>query len=202
MYSDRRSGQSDCDPVPVTDVTHSHCERDPSVTVSPPPACGSSHLEVTTAVKVQNNVISIDRIAGSQGSAPVWANQDTGGASLNADPTLPPSDVPLNFAVILISFNGSLPQKAVPVKFTLLNETRQEHTTSQVEVTVSGSDASSTFVLGPSTTVRFTPNGANIFIQWLSPGPYVNYSNRFILVVDAGCAYRQSEFWLDVWNWS
>jgi hypothetical protein len=37
---------------------------------------------------------------------------------------------------------------------------------------------------------------------WNSRGPHTGYSNRFFLIVDAGCQYGQTEFWLDVWNWS
>ena len=35
---------------------------------------------------------------------------------------------------------------------------------------------------------------------WELTGEQLNYSVRFILVIDAGPVYGQTEFWLDVWN--
>jgi len=61
--------------------------------------------------------------------------------------------------------------------------------------------------LSPSGTLTFTParnytTSANVTLTWLGPGPQKNYSNRFFLAIDAGCAYGRTEVWLDVWNWS
>ncbi|HEX8013082.1 MAG TPA: hypothetical protein VF814_19490 [Casimicrobiaceae bacterium] len=175
-----------------------------SATLSPAPTCGSSQVGVTTAVKVTNKVITLNLALSSGGDtpgpAPVWANQTTGGATLNADPSLPAggTNAP-NTAFIDLSFPGSAPSDVVPVKLTLLDENRQEHATSQLLMGFERDPVLT--VLGPAQTVSIhIPN--TIQVLWSSKGPAVNYSNRFILVVDAGCNYGQTEFWLDVWNWS
>ena len=169
-----------------------------TATVTPPP-CGSGRLEATTALKVQSRVISLTRLSGTRGSAPVWADQSTGGVIINADPTLPAGETAAsNTAIISLEFPGS-PQ-LIPVTFTLLDETRREHTTSVVELFFE-QDGGASIVLGPATT-RTISISNRIDLLWASKGPPAGYSNRFILVVDAGCALGQTEFWLDVWNWS
>jgi hypothetical protein len=100
--------------------------------------------------------------------------------------------------------SGEEPQ-TVPVTFTLLDENRQPYTRSDVEVSTNGGGK----LLAPSCTLNVTllrerdiQGAANLFIRWNSKGQPTGYSNLFYLVVNAGCQYGQTEFWLDVFNWS
>lgn len=169
-------------------------------TLSPPPTCGSSDISVITAINVLDNVIALALASGTVGPAPPWADQSTGGATINADPSLPAGDANAsNTAFVNVRLSRNAPTDAVPVRFTLLDEQRQPHPTSALEVFFERDPVSA--VLGPANTLSIhLPN--TIQMRWASKGPQVNYSNRFILVVDAGCSYGQSEFWLDLWNWS
>jgi len=172
-----------------------------SATLSPPPTCGSSDISVTSAINVLDNVLSLILSEDSTaGPAPPWADQSLGGATINADPSLPAGDTNAsNTAFISIVLPRNAPSGPVPVRFALLDEQRQPHATSALQV---GFERDPVFaVLGPAQTLSIhLPNV--IQLRWASKGPQVNYSNRFILVVDGGCSYGQSEFWLDVWNWS
>ena len=91
----------------------------------------------------------------------------------------------------------------VPVRFTLLDEEREPWTVSSVTVTVPG--ATSGMELRPSLTIdipAFSFREWNFTVTWNSIGAAHGYSNRFILVVDAGVDYGQDEVWLYVSNWS
>jgi len=172
-----------------------------STYISPAPACGPADVSVTVGLKVQATVIEVFLIntAGTSGPAPVWADQTVGGATLNANPSLPPSLLYGRTTMIQLLSN-SPPTTAVPVKFTLLDETRQPHATSRVLVTIVGGPSA---YLDPSATLMVpAPLKPYVTIEWQSGSlEHLNYSNRFILVIDAGCGFGQTEFWLDVWNW-
>ena len=170
-----------------------------SAQFDPPPSCGPATVEVTTTLKVQNNIVVVQLASGTLGTSPAWADETVGGAALNANPSLPPSDPSSNATTLVLGNAVPPPTAPTPVKFTLLDETRQPHTSSNVRLTVGGASA----VLAPSATLQIPPPlHTFLTIEWLSAGPQVNYSSRFILVVDAGCEFGQTEFWLDVWNWS
>ena len=74
---------------------------------------------------------------------------------------------------------------------------------SSVRVTVPG--AVSGPALRPSATIEIP---ADLFVNWEftitwdSMGGDRGFSNRFILIVDAGVDYGQDEVWLYVSNWS
>jgi hypothetical protein len=98
--------------------------------------------------------------------------------------------------------SGEEPQ-TVPVTFTLLDENRQPYGRSDVEISTNGERG----FLAPSCTLNVTLLGenqsaSNLSIRWNSEGKSTGYSNLFYLVVNAGCRYGQTEFWLDVYNWS
>ena len=177
-----------------------------SVTASIPSVnSGCRIYEVTSAVKVLNNVIDVKLWNGVAGDAPAW--NLGAGAQLNADTTQPPSDVP-NYVVCEYSFNYSSGQTpgSASVKLALYDDQRQLHVTSLVRISFQ-SGASATISLTnptPTLTVPIPPNTApqTLRVEWLSPGPHVNYPVRFYLTFDAGCAYGMTEFWLNVWNWS
>ena len=65
--------------------------------------------------------------------------------------------------------------------------------------------ATSGFQLRPSVTVDVPANSFvnwEFTITWDSIGQANGFSNRFIVVVDAGADYGQDEVWLYVSNWS
>jgi hypothetical protein len=137
------------------------------------------------------------------GPAPKW--DGLAGGTLNANLELPIEQSKTSTAALSIWFpylEGE-PQVPIPVTFTLLDENRQRHAGSDVVVNTN----EGLLPLKPSATGTVTPakkrEGSSRYgLIWRSKGPRTGYSNRFILVVDAGCKYGQTEFWLDVWNWS
>lgn len=177
-----------------------------SVTASIPSVnSGCRIYEVTAALKVLNNVIDVKLWNGVAGDAPAW--NLAGGAQLNGDTNLAPLDVP-NYAECQYSFNyasGQAPGSA-SMKLALYDDQRQLHTSSRVRILFqSGADTTiSPMNPMPTLTVPIPPNTAPqiVRVEWLSPGPHVNYPVRFYLTFDAGCAYGRTEFWLNVWNWS
>ena len=177
-----------------------------SITASIPDInSGCLIYEVTSAIKVLNNVIVVKLLNGVPGDAPAW--NLSAGAQLNADTSQPPSDVP-NYVECGYSFNyasGQTPGSA-NMKLALYDDQRQLHFTSLVRITFQ-SGASATISPAnptPALNVPIPPGTApqTIRVEWLSPGPHVNYPVRFYLTFDAGCAYGMTEFWLNVWNWS
>ena len=171
----------------------------------PSASSGCRVYEVTGALKVLNNVIIVKLLQGVAGDAPDW--NEGAGAQLNGDPTQAPLDVP-NYVVCEYVFNypnGQAPGSAT-VKLALYDDQRRPHVTSTVRISFS-SGASATISAAnptPAVSVPIPPNTApgSFRVEWLSPGSHVNYSTRFYLTMDAGCAYGRTEFWLNVWNWS
>ena len=135
--------------------------------------------------------------------APPW--DSLAGARINADPSLPSGGIqalPVAAASCWFPYLPNEPTVTVPVTFTLLDENREPHEGKDVRLHLGGK-----FVpLKPSVTGRVTLErsrvGVAFSVFWHSKGPHTGYSNRFYLIVDAGCKYGQTEYWLDVWNWS
>jgi hypothetical protein len=118
-----------------------------------------------------------------------------------ADPNLQPRG--FNVAVFGVTWNGDIPRAPVPVRFTLLDEEREPWTASSVRVTVPG--ATSGFQLRPSVTVEVPGHSFvnwDFTIAWDGIGQINGFTNRFIVVVDAGVDYGQDEVWLYLDNWS
>jgi hypothetical protein len=133
--------------------------------------------------------------------APPW--DPLAGAGINADMSLPPKNIGfVAGATCWFPYLASEPTATVPVTITLLDENRQPYSGSNVTLSLNGKS----FPLKPSVTGMVTlqrSRGTVTFsVLWLSKGPYTGYSNRFYLIVNAGCQYGQTEYWLDVWNWS
>jgi hypothetical protein len=167
------------------------------------PAINSGCLiyEVTSAIKVLNNVIEVKLLNGVPGDAPAW--NLAAGAQLNADTTQAPANVP-NYVECNYSI-GQTPGSA-NMKLALYDDQRQLHVTSRVRISFQSGASATISSTNPTPTlnVPIPPNTApqTIRVEWLSTGPHVNYPVRFYLTFDAGCAYGMTEFWLNVWNWS
>jgi hypothetical protein len=165
-----------------------------------------SDYEVEVLLNVQERFLRCQRASTHTppGRAPAW--DELAGATLNANSRLPGGGSKTHTALLSLWFpyvEESQEQVTVPVTFTLLDENRRPHTGSNVVIRTNGEF----LPLKPSATGMVTlakkreaepPYG----LIWNSDGPETGYSNRFFLIVDAGCHYGQSEFWLDVWNWS
>ncbi|MBV8809682.1 MAG: hypothetical protein JO033_13500 [Acidobacteriaceae bacterium] len=164
-----------------------------------------AEFEVVLPLNVNNRYIRCQRSFGVAGSKPPWDETENGLASATVNALNSPPPAGLSYVGMSCWFPyppGQAPAP-IPIKFTLLDENRLPHAASNVEVASGGATAK----LSPSATLIVTPTGAfssstNVSINWLSKGPRNEYSNRFFLVIDAGSAYGQTEFWLDVWNWS
>jgi hypothetical protein len=109
------------------------------------------------------------------------------------------------WCTVWFPFRGNEHRVAVPVTITLLDENRQPYAGSDTSMVT---ERGQLVALRPSATVTLTltesyhPEVMSFQFRWLSKGPPTGYSNRFYLMVDAGCQYGQTEFWLDVFNWS
>lgn len=162
--------------------------------------------EVTSALKVLNNVIYVKFLNGVLGDAPDW--NPAGGAQLNGDITQPPLDVP-NYVDCEYAFNypsGQTPGSAT-VTFGLYDDQRRPYSTSNVRITFQSGGSATISASNPTPAVSGVPipptSAPQSFrVEWLSPGPHVNYATRFYLTIDAGCSYGRTEFWLNLWNWS
>jgi hypothetical protein len=164
-------------------------------------------FESIQAIRIENPVMSIEGRAlppFEPAEGPVW-NPDNGQyinpENSSSNPNLRPPG--FNFALFKVTWNGDVPRGPVPVRFTLLDEEREPWTVSRVRVTVPG--ATSGFQLRPSVTVEVPANSFvnwEFTITWDSIGQANGFSNRFIVVVDAGVDYGQDEVWLYVFNWS
>jgi hypothetical protein len=164
-----------------------------------------AEFEVVLPVNVNSRYIRCERTYGLAGSKPPWDESQNGlaSATLNALNSPPPWGLSYVGMSCWFPYPPGQAPAPIPIMFTLLDENRLPHSGSNVEVTSSGGKAK----LSPSATLTVTPAAAfssstNVSINWLSKGPRNEYSNRFFLVIDAGPAYGQTEFWLDVWNWS
>ena len=163
-----------------------------------------AEFQVVVPLNVNNRYIRCQRTFGVSGSAPPWDESANALASATVNPlnSPPPSGLSLVLMSCWFPYPVGQGPAPIPITFTLLDENRSPHSGSNVEVSSGGAAAK----LSPSATLNVTPTPAfgstNLTINWLSQGPRNNYSNRFFLVIDAGPAYGQTEFWLDVWNWS
>jgi hypothetical protein len=163
-------------------------------------------FESIQAIRIENPIMSIAsriRAPFQQADGPLWARMN--GQYMNpqnrSDSNLRPPG--FNFAVFGVTWNGDIPRGPVPVRFTLLDEEREPWSVSSVTVAVPG--AVSGMELRPSVTIdipAFSFREWNFTVTWNSIGPANGYSNRFILVVDAGVDYGQDEVWLYLYNWS
>jgi hypothetical protein len=190
-------------PGPVTPV-QSYIVR-ASLPTTSDDVCTSHEVEMP--LNITQRVIRCQRTsAAAPGPAPTWDR--LAGASINADLSRPVDKVKFDSAQFSLWFpyvSGETPV-TVPVTFTLLDENRQPYARSNVLI-LSLQGLSPT-LLKPSAKGNVllpgTPNsiGGGVTLFWKSKGPVTGYSNRFYLIVDAGCKYGQTEFWLDVWNWS
>ena len=136
--------------------------------------------------------------------APPWDTAKLAGVTLHAD-AAPGQTRELKLAVFSFWFPYDPGENPAPVSltFTLLNENREPHATSNVTVSVdSGTVTLRPTARGTRTPGRAYSDGRVFFLTWNSKGRSTGYSNRFYLVVDAGCRFGQTEIWLDVWNWS
>ena len=159
--------------------------------------------EVTAPVKVRNRILQATLLDGTPGDGPVFS--PTGGAQLNASSSQPPSDIK-NVATVKYYFPYE--PKAIPVTATLLNvyllnEERKPHINSNVEIRFDSGASENLKRSAAQLTVPMPSAGATFTVQWLSssPHPPSNYSNVFYLILDGGCQFGQTEFWLNVWNW-
>jgi hypothetical protein len=159
--------------------------------------------EVTAPVKLRNRILQATLVDGTAGDGPVFS--PTAGAQLNADPSQPPGDVK-NFATVKYLFPyapGAIPVTATVLNVYLVDEERRPHKNSNVVIRFDSGASASLFNAAKQLIVPMPNAGATFRIEWLSssPPPPRNYSNLFYLILDAGCQFGQTEFWLNVWNW-
>jgi len=190
-------------PSPVTPLeTYTVSARLPTDEVTN--GCTDYHVQVP--LNISERYIRCQRIPGLSvaGTSPPWDTAKLAGVTLHAD-AAPGQTRELKLAAFSLWFPYDPSENPAPVSltFTLLNENRQPHATSNVTVSVD----SGTVTLRPTARGTRTPGRAYsdsrvFFLGWNSKGRSTGYSNRFYLVVDAGCRFGQTEIWLDVWNWS
>jgi hypothetical protein len=166
-----------------------------------------ANYEVEQPLNITQRFIRCQRASGSTatpGPAPAWDR--LAGATINADPSQPTDGNKLDSVQFSLWFPYLDNETAVrvPVTFTLLDENRQPYAGSNVQI-ISLQGLSPT-TLKPSAKgnllLQRGPVPAVCSLSWKSKGPVTGYSNRFYLIVDAGCLYGQTEFWLNVYNWS
>ena len=168
-----------------------------------------SDYQAETPLSITNRVLRCQRLFTAPGTSPPWDSSGLASATIKGDIDDPDAPSGRNIAYAVVSF-PSVPNEqpqTVPVTFTLLDENRQPYGGSNVEVYTTGERKP----LAPSCTLNVTllkaeeaqnaPN-PSIAIEWNSKGQHTGYPNRFYLLLDAGCQYGQTEFWLDVYNWS
>jgi hypothetical protein len=176
--------------------------------LTPPSTLPCSDYQVEAPLNIMNRFIRCQRFRTAEGTAPPW--DMLAGATIKADIDDPraPTGGSLLLAVLWFPYVSNEQPQTVPVTFTLLDENRQPYSRSDVELIVTNTERK---FLAPSCTLNVriltqeqaqnTQNGS-IAIHWNSKGRHTGYSNRFYLLVDAGCQFGQTEFWLDVFNWS
>jgi hypothetical protein len=161
-----------------------------------------SDYEVEVALNIANRFLWAQRISfTSPGTTPPWDPASLAGASL--DPKIQRA-LPLAGVSCWFPYLDNEPNSPVPIRFTLLDENRLPHTGSNVVIRANGQDV----LLNPSASASVTvsrsyqSSTSSFSVIWNSQGTETGYLNRFFLIVDAGEKYGQTEFWLDVWNWS
>jgi hypothetical protein len=166
--------------------------------------------QAETPLSITNRVIRCDRFPGTVAApAPPWDSEKLASTILKADIDDPRAPSGGDAAQINLWFPYPADESAqtVPVTFTLLDENREPYGRSDVDVVI-GQDRTP---LNPSSVRNVTirtrrdvggARGPNVIIHWRSKGQPSGYSNRFFLLVNAGTEFGQTEFWLDVYNWS
>jgi hypothetical protein len=178
-----------------------------SAKLTPPSSNPCSDYEVEAPLNILNRFLRCQGAPSTEpaSAAPPWDPRAS--AIIKADiydPNAPTGGF-LASLILWFPFIAGESRDPVPITFTLLDENRQPYAGSDVEVIAPAGRVS----LKPSGTLLVTlferyGSGANsnAAIFWSSKGRYTGYSNRFYLIVNAGCPYGQTEFWLDVFNWS
>jgi hypothetical protein len=172
-----------------------------SAKLQPPSNNPCLDYEVESPLNISERFLRCQRIVFSApGTAPPW--DSLAGTSINADTSLPGSGLSGAGVSCWFPYLENEPTATVPITFTLLDENRLPHAGSDVVISVNGANVA----LNPSATTQVTLDrsytNSGFTVAWKSKGSYTGYSNRFYLIVNAGCQYGQTEFWLDVWNWS
>ena len=177
-------------------------------TLDQPPQLPCSDYQAETPLSITNRVLSCQRFRGTSAgiSSPPWNLLASTVIKADIDDPRAPTGGFAAYATLSFPYVSGEQTQTVPVTFTLLNENREPYGRSDVEVIV-GAERK---FLAPSCTFYVTllrpeqVQSANpsITIFWNSKGRHTEYSNQFYLVVNAGCEYGQTEFWLNVYNWS
>jgi hypothetical protein len=159
--------------------------------------------EVTAPVKLRNRVLQATLLEGTAGDGPVFS--PTGGAQLNASASEPPDEVK---SIATVKYYFPYPPNVGHVTSTvvniyLLNEERLPHIGSNVQIIFDSGASANLKRSEAQVTIPMPGSGATFTIEWLSYSlsPPRGYSNLFYLILDAGCQFGQTEFWLSVWNW-
>jgi hypothetical protein len=172
--------------------------------LTPPPAGSCTVYEVEAPLNITNRFIRCQRYDSFEGPAPSW--DPLASATIKADiEGGAPSGSSRAQCYVTFNYVDGEPTRTVPVTFTLQNENREPYTRSDVEIVTSTGRKP----LNPSCIFDITINrrtdirtNSSFSIQWNSKGRNTGYSNRFYLILDAGVQFGQTEFWLDVYNWS
>ena len=165
---------------------------------------GCTDYNVQVPLNIEERYIRCQRLGvlAIPGSSPPW--DDLAGVTLHAD-AVPGQHSRLKTAFFALWFPyapGEEPGR-IQITFTLLNENRQPHSTSNVTVSLdSGTTQLRPSARGGRTPGRSYASSTSVILTWNSKGPSTGYSNRFYLTLDAGCRFGQTEVWLDVWNWA
>ena len=175
----------------------------------PPNLCWDFQAEAP--LSITNRVIRCFRFPGTPPApnSPPWDTDNQASTILKADIDNPraPSGGDVAQINLWFPYPAGQPAQTVPVTFTLLDERREPYGRSDVDIVI-GQDRRP---LNPScvhnVAIRRREDvggapGPNVLVHWRSKGQPSGYSNRFYLVVDAGTQFGQTEFWLDVYNWS
>lgn len=171
------------------------------------PAESCSDYQAETPLSITNRVLRFRRYGNTFGAlSPPWdaLASATIDAAVN-NPNAPNGSIQVP-AVLSFPYVSDEQTQTVPLTFTLLDENREPYGSSDVELS-SGNDRKS---LTPSCTLNVTlvraqdsaTANSNLTILWKSKGPVTGYPNRFYLLVNGGREYGQTEFWLQVFNWS
>lgn len=171
-----------------------------------PPEQTCSDFQAESPLSITNRFLRCWVFRGfNRGISPYW--DEFASAKLQADVDDPraPGGSSRTSAVLWFPYVNEQ-QQPVPVTFTLLDENRDPYSRSDVELFV-GVESK---LLAPSCTFnvillredQVATAPASFSLQWKSKGRVTGYTNRFYLLINAGCQYGQAEFWLDVENWS
>jgi hypothetical protein len=172
-----------------------------------PPEQTCSDFQVESPLGITNRYLRSWIFRGfNRGISPPWDEFASAKIQANVDDPTAPRGSSRTSGLLWFPYVANEQQLPVPITFTLLDENRDPYSRSDVELFV-GVESK---VLAPSCTFnvillteRQVPTApASFTINWKSRGPATGYTNRFYLLINAGCQYGQSEFWLDVENWS